>query len=180
MTVDKKAVKETELKEHIRDIHDFPKEGIVFKDITTLLKDREAFRKSVDLLADKFRDTGIDQVVGVEARGFIFGAAMAYALGVGFVPVRKKGKLPGKTRSVTYSLEYGEDSLEIHEDAITPGTRVLIVDDLLATGGTIEATSKLIAEQKAEVAGIAFLIELRELKGKDKLKDFEVYSVLKY
>ncbi|MCA9402727.1 MAG: adenine phosphoribosyltransferase [Candidatus Omnitrophica bacterium] len=180
MTADKKAVKETELKEHIRDIRDFPKEGIVFKDITTLLKDRQAFRKSVDLLADKFRDTGIDQVVGVEARGFIFGAALAYALGVGFVPVRKKGKLPGKTRSVTYTLEYGEDSLEIHEDAITPGTRVLIVDDLLATGGTIEATSKLIAAQKAEVAGIAFLIELRELKGKDKLKDFEVYSVLKY
>lgn len=180
MTSDKKSVKATELKEHIRDIHDFPKEGIVFKDITTLLKDREAFSKSVDLLAEKFRGADIDQVVGVEARGFIFGAALAYALGVGFVPVRKKGKLPGKTRSVTYELEYGEDSLEIHEDAIAPGTRVLIVDDLLATGGTIEATSKLIAQQQAEVAGIAFLIELRELKGKDKLKDFEVYSVLKY
>ncbi len=170
----------SDLKNHIRDIPDFPKEGIIFKDITTLLKDKDAFRRSVDILADKFKGEKIDQIVGVEARGFIFGAALAYKMGVGFVPVRKKGKLPGKTKSVTYELEYGSDSLEIHEDAIAPKTRVLIVDDLLATGGTIEATSRLIKDLNAEVAGIAFLIELKFLKGKDRLKDFEVYSVLEY
>ncbi|MGE0269126.1 MAG: adenine phosphoribosyltransferase [Candidatus Omnitrophota bacterium] len=173
-------MRKSDLKGHIRDIPDFPKEGILFKDITTLLKDKDAFKKSIDLLARKFKNEKIAQVVGVEARGFIFGAALAYKLGVGFVPVRKKGKLPGKTKSVTYALEYGTDSLEIHEDAIKPKSRVLIVDDLLATGGTIEAVSKLIREQKAVVAGIAFLIELQFLKGKDRLKDFDVYSVLKY
>ncbi|MBP9854130.1 MAG: adenine phosphoribosyltransferase [Candidatus Omnitrophica bacterium] len=176
----KKTVKKNDLKSHIRDIPNFPKEGIIFKDITTLLKDKTAFKKSIDLLAKKFKDARIAQVVGVEARGFIFGAALAYKLGVGFVPVRKKGKLPGKTKSVTYELEYGMDSLEIHEDAIKPKTRVLIVDDLLATGGTIEAVSKLLREQKAVVAGIAFLIELQFLNGKEKLKDFDVFSVLKY
>lgn len=173
-------MRKSDLKEHIRDIPDFPKEGIIFKDVTTLLKDKDAFKKSIDLLARKFKDEKIAQVVGVEARGFIFGAALAYKLGVGFIPVRKKGKLPGKTKSVTYTLEYGTDSLEIHEDAIKPKTRVLIVDDLLATGGTIEAVSRLIREQKAVVAGIAFLIELQFLKGKERLKDFDVYSVLKY
>lgn len=172
--------KPTDLKNHIRDIPDFPKEGIIFKDITTLLKDPDAFRKSIDVLAEKFGAADIDQVVGVEARGFIFGAALAYKLGAGFIPVRKKGKLPGKTRSVTYALEYGSDSLEIHEDAIAPGTRVLVIDDLLATGGTVEATTRLVSEQDAVVAGVAFLIELSDLKGKDKLKDFEVYSVLQY
>lgn len=176
----KRAMRKSDLKEHIRDIPDFPKEGIIFKDVTTLLKDKDAFKKSIDLLARKFKDEKIAQVVGVEARGFIFGAALAYKLGVGFIPVRKKGKLPGKTKSVTYTLEYGTDSLEIHEDAIKPKTRVLIVDDLLATGGTIEAVSRLIREQKAVVAGIAFLIELQFLKGKERLKDFDVYSVLKY
>ncbi len=176
----KTKMRKSDLKGHIRDIPDFPKEGILFKDITTLLKDKDAFKKSIDLLARKFKNEKIAQVVGVEARGFIFGAALAYKLGVGFVPVRKKGKLPGKTKSVTYALEYGTDSLEIHEDAIKPKSRVLIVDDLLATGGTIEAVSKLIREQKAVVAGIAFLIELQFLKGKDRLKDFDVYSVLKY
>lgn len=176
----KKTLQKNDLKRHIRDVPDFPKEGILFKDITTLLKDKDAFKKSIDLLARKFKNQRIEQVVGVEARGFIFGAALAYKLGVGFVPVRKKGKLPAKTKSVTYQLEYGTDCLEIHADAIKPKSRVLIVDDLLATGGTIEAVSKLIREQKAVVAGIAFLIELQFLNGKDRLKDFDVYSVLKY
>lgn len=172
--------KNDDLKNHIRDIPDFPKEGIIFKDITTLLRNKDAFKESIDRLALKFQDQRIDHIVGVEARGFIFGAALAYKMGVGFIPVRKKGKLPGKTKSVTYDLEYGTDSLEIHEDAVEPKSRILIVDDLLATGGTIEAASKLIQEQNAEVAGIAFLIELKFLKGKDKLKDFDVYSVLEY
>jgi len=176
----KKTLQKNDLKRHIRDVPDFPKEGILFKDITTLLKDKDAFKKSIDLLARKFKNQKIEQVVGVEARGFIFGAVLAYKLGVGFVPVRKKGKLPAKTKSVTYQLEYGTDCLEIHADAIKPKSRVLIVDDLLATGGTIEAVSKLIREQKAVVAGIAFLIELQFLNGKDRLKDFDVYSVLKY
>lgn len=173
-------IKKSQLKEHIRDIPDFPKEGIIFKDITTLLKDKEAFKKSVDLLAKKFRKEQIDVVVGVEARGFIFGAALAYKLGVGFVPVRKKGKLPYKTKSVTYQLEYGTDSLEIHEDAISPKARVLIVDDLLATGGTIQAATELVRAQKGVIAGVAFLVELKFLQGKKKLKDLQVYSVLKY
>lgn len=175
-----KTLKKSELKNHIRDIPDFPKEGIIFKDITTLLKDPHAFKKSVDLLAKKFRKENVELIVGVEARGFIFGAALAYKLGIGFVPVRKKGKLPHKTRSVTYELEYGMDTLEIHEDAISPKTRVLIVDDLLATGGTIKAVTDLMKQQKATIAGVAFLVELKFLKGKNKLKDLEVYSVLKY
>ncbi len=169
-----------DLKKCIRDIPDFPKEGIIFKDITTLLKDKEAFKKSIDLLAKKFRKENIQAVVGVEARGFIFGAVLAYKLKVGFIPIRKKGKLPHKTRSVTYQLEYGSDTLEIHEDALSPGTRVLIVDDLLATGGTIKAVSDLVQAQGAVIAGVAFLVELSFLKGKEKLKNFEVYSVLKY
>lgn len=175
-----KIKKEIDLRKCIRDIPDFPKEGIIFKDITTLLKDRQAFKESVDLLAKKFNKQKVDVVVGVEARGFIFGAALAYKLGVGFVPVRKKGKLPYKTRSITYQLEYGEDTLEIHEDALSPKQRVLIVDDLLATGGTIRAVSDLIKAQKAVIAGVAFLVELEFLKGKDKLRDLHVYSVIKY
>ena len=173
-------MRKMDLKKCIRDIPDFPKEGIIFKDITTLLKDQEAFKKSIDLLAKKFRKENIDVVVGVEARGFIFGAALAYKLKVGFVPIRKKGKLPHKTRSVTYQLEYGSDTLEIHEDALPSGTRVLIVDDLLATGGTIKAVSDLVRAQGAVIAGMAFLVELSFLKGKEKLKDFEVYSIVKY
>ena len=175
-----KTLTKAQLKQCIRDIPDFPKEGIIFKDITTLLNNPVAFRKSVDLLARKFRKEKIQVIVGVEARGFIFGAALAYKLKVGFVPVRKKGKLPHKTRSVTYQLEYGSDTLEIHEDAIVPATRVLIVDDLLATGGTIKAVSDLVKAQGAVIAGVAFIVELSFLKGKDKLKDFEVYSILKY
>ncbi|MCA9398700.1 MAG: adenine phosphoribosyltransferase [Candidatus Omnitrophica bacterium] len=174
------TLKEDELKDKIRDIPDFPKEGIIFKDITTLLQDGEAFKKSIDMLAKKFRKESIDYVVGVEARGFIFGAPLAYKLGCGFVPVRKKGKLPHKTKSITYELEYGTDTLEMHEDALSKTSRVLVVDDLLATGGTIKAVIDLIKQQKADIAGVAFLVELKFLKGKDKLKDVEVYSVLKY
>lgn len=176
----KKELKKSDLKSRIRDIPDFPKEGIIFKDITTLLKDKDAFRKSVDLLAKKFKKESIEIVVGVEARGFIFGAALAYKLGAGFVPIRKKGKLPSKTRSVTYDLEYGKDVLEIHEDAIAPKSRVLIVDDLLATGGTVQAVTELVKAQQATIAGVAFLVELRFLKGKNKLKNLPVYSVIKY
>lgn len=175
-----KTFKKSDLKDRIRDIPDFPKEGIIFKDITTLLQDGAAFKKSVNLLAQKFKKAAIGLVVGVEARGFIFGAALAYKLGVGFVPVRKKGKLPAKTKSVTYDLEYGTDVLEMHEDAIAPGTRVLIVDDLLATGGTIKAVSDLVKAEQGVIAGVAFLVELRFLKGKNKLKDLPVYSVIKY
>ncbi|OGX34234.1 MAG: adenine phosphoribosyltransferase, partial [Omnitrophica WOR_2 bacterium RIFCSPHIGHO2_02_FULL_52_10] len=171
MTAAIQKIKKSELKDHIRDIPDFPKEGIIFKDITTLLKDKAAFRKSVDLLAGKFKKKNIEAVVGVEARGFIFGAALAYKLGAGFVPVRKKGKLPSKTKRVTYKLEYGSDVLEMHEDALAPGTRVLVVDDLLATGGTIRAVLDLVKAEQAVVAGVAFLVELRFLKGKNKLKD---------
>ena len=173
-------MKKSELKNCIRDIPNFPKEGIIFKDLSTLFKNKEAFKKSVDLLVKQFRKDQIDYVVGVEARGFIFGSALAYKLGAGFIPVRKKGKLPYKTKSITYQLEYGNDTLEVHEDAVHPQSRVLIVDDLLATGGTVRAVCDLIKEQQANIVGLAFLVELRFLKGKDRLKDFPVYSVIKY
>ena len=175
-----KSIKKNQLKDHIRDIPDFPREGILFKDITTLLQDKDAFKKAVDLMAKKFKKTDIDLVVGIEARGFIFGAALAYKLKKGFVIVRKKGKLPYKTKSVTYELEYGTDELEIHEDALPKGSRVLIVDDLLATGGTIKAVTDLVESQEAIIAGLTFLVELKFLKGKEKLKDLPVYSILKY
>ena len=173
-------MKKSELKKCIRDIPNFPQEGIIFKDISTLLNNRDAFKKSIDLLARKFRKERIEQVVGVEARGFIFGAALAYKINAGFIPVRKKGKLPYKKKSVTYELEYGKDTLEIHEDALRPQSRVLIVDDLLATGGTIKAVTDLIKAQKAKIVGIAFVVELKFLKGKNKLKDFPTYSVIQY
>lgn len=172
------AVKD--LSTYIRDIPDFPKKGIIFKDITTLLNDKEAFRVSVDLLAKKFEGQKIDYIVSVESRGFIFGAALAYKLGAGFVPVRKKGKLPSRTKSVTYSLEYGTDTLEIHEDAIKAKSNVLLVDDLLATGGTVEAVTKLLSRFDAKIIGIAFLIELKFLNGRDKLKDYPIYSLIQY
>ena len=169
-----------DLKKYIRDIPDFPKKGIIFKDISTLLINKEAFQASIDSLAQKFEKMKIDQVVGVEARGFIFGSALAYKLGAGFIPVRKKGKLPYKTKSISYALEYGTDTLEIHEDAVKPGTRVLIVDDLLATGGTVKAVADLLKSQQADIVGIAFVVELGFLKGKSKLKDFPVYSIIQY
>jgi len=172
--------KKLEIKDCIRNIPDFPKPGILFRDITTLLKDNQAFKYALDALVDKHKDKKIDKVVAVEARGFILGGAVAYRLGVGFVPVRKKGKLPWKTKSVTYELEYGTDTLEMHHDAINPGERVLIVDDLLATGGTVKAVADLVKQLQGKIAGIAFLIELTDLKGKDKLKGYPVYSLIKY
>ncbi|MCR4337966.1 MAG: adenine phosphoribosyltransferase, partial [Candidatus Omnitrophica bacterium] len=158
----------------------FPKEGIIFKDITTLLRNPDAFQEAVNRLAEKFENEKIDHVVGVESRGFIFGSVLAYKLKAGFVPVRKKGKLPYETKSVTYELEYGTDTLEIHKDAILPGQRVLIVDDLLATGGTIKAVVDLVKGLGADVLGVAFLIELTFLKGKEKIKDFPIYSIIEY
>ena len=174
------VIKKSDLKKHIRDIPNFPKEGIIFKDLTTLLKHKDAFKKSVDLLAKKFKKDNVDIVVGVEARGFIFGSILAYRLGAGFVPIRKKGKLPAKTKSITYQLEYGSDTLEVHEDAVPAGSRVLIVDDLLATGGTVKAVIDLLKEQKAKIVGLAFLVELSFLKGKKKLGEYPLYSVIKY
>ena len=173
-------MKKPNLKDAIRDIPDFPKPGILFKDITTLLKDKAAFKTAVNKLADKYKGKKIDLVVAVEARGFILGGAVAHKLGAGFVPVRKKGKLPWKTNSVTYDLEYGTDTLEMHQDAIRPGDKVLIIDDLLATGGTVKAVTDLVAKFKGKIVGIAFLIELKFLNGKDKLKGYPLFSLIKY
>lgn len=167
------------LKSHIRDIPDFPKKGIIFKDITPLLKSGMAFREAVGQIAKRFKNKKIDFVLSVEARGFIFGAAVAYKLGAGIVPVRKKGKLPYKTYSVTYDLEYGQDTLEVHQDAFRKGTRVLIVDDLLATGGTTRAVVDLVERMGGKIAGIAFVVELLPLKGRDKLKGYPVLSLVK-
>ncbi len=164
----------------IRDVPDFPKEGIIFKDITTLLKDGAALRKSVDELTAPYVGQKIDLVVGCESRGFIFGTAVAYQLGVGFIPVRKPGKLPAETISETYELEYGTASLEIHADAIKPGDHILIVDDLLATGGTASATARLVEKLGGKVAGIAFLIELTFLNGRDKIKNYPITSIINY
>ena len=169
-----------DLKKHIRDIPNFPQEGIIFKDISTLLKHKDAFKKSIDVLSARFKNDKIEYVVGVEARGFIFGAALAYKLGAGFIPVRKKGKLPSKTRSITYALEYGTDTLEIHEDALQKNSRVLVVDDLLATGGTVKAVTDLLKSQKVKIVGVAFIIELRFLNGKAKLKDLPIHSIIQY
>lgn len=174
------AKKRKDLKDYIRSIPDFPKQGILFKDITTLLLHKQAFRQVLGALAQKYKTKKIDKVVAVEARGFILGGALADRLKAGFVPVRKKGKLPWKTNFVTYELEYGTDTLEMHHDAITPGERVLIVDDLLATGGTVRAVTQLIEQLEGRIAGIAFLIELGDLKGRDKLKGYPVFSLIKY
>ena len=173
-------MKKIDLKTCIRNIPDFPKPGILFRDITTLLKDKNAFRQAVDNLANKYKNKKIDKIVAVEARGFILGGAIAHKLGAGFVPVRKKGKLPAKTNSVTYDLEYGTDTLEMHHDAIKPNDRVLIVDDLLATGGTVRAVTDLVRQLQGKIIGIAFLIELTDLKGIGKLKDYPVYSLIKF
>ncbi len=169
-----------DLKEKIRVIEDFPKEGISFKDITTLIGDGEAFKYSIDKIVEHLKDKNVDLIVGPEARGFIFGVPVAYALGVGFVPVRKKGKLPAETVSVDYGLEYGNDTLEIHKDAIKKGQKVAIVDDLLATGGTIEAVAKLVESVGGEVVSLDFAIELTELNGRDKLKGYDVLSLTQY
>ncbi|CCJ34683.1 MULTISPECIES: adenine phosphoribosyltransferase [Caloramator] len=169
-----------DLKEKIRIIEDFPKKGISFKDITTVLKDGEAFKDVIDKIVEIVKDKEIDLVVGPEARGFVLGAPVAYALGVGFVPVRKPGKLPADTLKYEYSLEYGNDALEIHKDAIEPGQRVLIVDDLLATGGTISAVAKLVEELGGVVASMGFVVELTGLNGREKLEGYDVFSLVQY
>lgn len=169
-----------ELKNSIRDIPDFPKKGIIFKDITTLLKDGKKFRSAIDCIVERYKDKRIDKVVAIEARGFILGSVVAYQLGAGIVPVRKKGKLPYETNSVEYELEYGKDSLEMHKDAIKPNDKVLVVDDLLATGGTMNAVCDLIERSKGEVVEAAFLIELDFLKGRDRLKGRKVFSLIKF
>lgn len=169
-----------ELRSKIRDIKDFPTEGILFKDITTLLKDGPAWRFAVDSLAKHYQKDEVEVVVGVESRGFIFGGAIAHQLNAGFVPVRKLGKLPGKTIEVEYELEYGRDALAMHEDAIKPGQRVLAVDDLLATGGTMGATLRLVEQLGGEVVGVAFMIELAFLKGREKLKNYPLHALITY
>ncbi|MDU4750484.1 MAG: adenine phosphoribosyltransferase [Clostridium butyricum] len=169
-----------DLKEKIRVIENFPKEGISFKDITTLIGDGEGLKASIDAIVDYLKDKNIDLIVGPEARGFIFGVPVAYALGVGFVPVRKLGKLPAETISVTYDLEYGSDEIQIHKDAIKPGQRIAIVDDLLATGGTVEAVTKLVEQAGGIVASVDFVTELTDLRGRDKLQGYDVMSLVEY
>jgi adenine phosphoribosyltransferase len=169
-----------DLKKLIREVPDYPKPGILFYDLTTLLKDKQGFHTLIDRLCDHFRDHTIDIVAGMEARGFIFAPALAYRLGAGFVPVRKPKKLPAKTATVTYALEYGTDTLEIHEDAIKPGDRVIICDDLLATGGTAAATVRLIKKLGGKVEGTAFAVELTFLNGRAKLPGLDVFSLIQY
>jgi len=164
----------------IRDIPDFPKPGIQFKDITTLLKDGPSFKAAIDGLLAQVGDRKVDAVVGMESRGFIFGAPVAYALGVGFVPVRKLGKLPADVVSVEYDLEYGSATLEMHKDAIAPGARVLIVDDLLATGGTVAGTIELVKQLQGEIVALAFLIELTFLKGRERLQGHDILTLVRY
>ena len=169
-----------DLKDKIRQIPNFPKEGIVFRDITTLIKDKDAFKEAVDEIVSDLKDKKIDYIVGPEARGFLMGSAVAYALGVGFVPVRKKGKLPGEVIQKEYDLEYGTDILEIHKDAIEKGSNIAIVDDLLATGGTVLAVSELIEDIGANVIAMEFLIELTFLNPREKLKKYHINSLIKY
>ena len=168
------------LAEKIRDVPNFPKEGILFKDITTLLQDANALRQAVDVMAQTYQGKAVELVVGVESRGFIFGGALAYLLGAGFVPVRKEGKLPSHKISESYALEYGAAILEIHRDAIKPGQSVVIIDDLLATGGTARATARLVQQLGGKVVGISFLIELKFLKGAENLTEYNVVSHLKF
>ncbi|MDD4910082.1 MAG: adenine phosphoribosyltransferase [Candidatus Omnitrophica bacterium] len=175
-----KTMAKKDLADHVRSIPDFPKKGILFRDITTVLQDAAAFKQAVEMITCEYADKKIDKIVAVEARGFILGGAIAHCLNAGFVPVRKKGKLPWKTQSVTYELEYGTDTLEIHEDAIKAGERILIVDDLLATGGTVAAVTNLVNQFKGKIIGIAFLIELVDLKGRDKLKGYPIHSLIEF
>jgi adenine phosphoribosyltransferase len=169
-----------DLKQYIRDIPDFPKKGILFRDITTLLQNRDALNRTIDMLTDHYRSQAIDQIIGIESRGFIFGAPLAYRLGTGFIPVRKPGKLPHVTEKVEYQLEYGTDRLEIHKDAFRAGQRVLIIDDLLATGGTAAAVAQLVEKLDGEVAGLGFVIELSFLNGRDKLKGYDIHTLVQY
>lgn len=168
------------LKKIIREVPNFPKKGVNFYDITTLLKDADGLKKTLDLMVEKYKGKKIDTVIGMESRGFIFASPLAYQLGAGFVPARKPNKLPSVKESVSYDLEYGQDALEIHQDAIGPGNKVLIVDDLLATGGTAKATVDLIEKLKGEIVALSFLIELTFLNGREKLSGYDVHSFLKY
>lgn len=168
------------LKDLIRAVPDFPKPGILFYDITTLLKDKRGFALLIDAMADYFIGREIDLVLGIEARGFIFGPALAYRLNAGFVPVRKPKKLPAKTAKITYELEYGSDTLEIHADAIQPGQSVVIVDDLLATGGTMDATARLVKQLGGSIEGLAFAVELDFLKGRDRFREYDIFSLIHF
>ncbi|MBU1298264.1 MAG: adenine phosphoribosyltransferase [Bacteroidetes bacterium] len=168
------------LKEKVRNVPDFPKKGIVFRDITTLLKDAQAFRAAVDLFIEKYKDKKIQKVVGIESRGYILGAALAYRLNAGFVPIRKPGKLPAETLREEYKLEYGTDAVEIHKDSINNGERILIHDDLLATGGTINAACKLVESLGGNIIGVSFLIELAFLNGRKLLNNYEIHSLITY
>lgn len=174
------TLNQKDLKRYIRNIPDFPKPGIVFRDITTLLKDHKAFQTVTDILFERYQDKNIDKVVGIESRGFIVGAVLAHRLGAGFIPVRKPGKLPAEKLCQDYQLEYGTDAVEIHRDAIALGERVLLHDDLLATGGTMEATAKLIERLGGVILGVSFLIELSFLNGRQRLKGYDVFSIITY
>jgi len=169
-----------ELSRSIRDIPDFPEEGVVFKDITTLINDPRLFKEAIDLMAGEFINSNIDLVVGVDARGFIFSSVLAYILDAGLILVRKEGKLPYKTKKVSYNLEYGTATVEVHEDAVRPGSRILIVDDLLATGGTLAAAVDLVKQQGGDIVAVAVLIELDFLNGREKLKGTPIFSLIHY
>lgn len=169
-----------DFRQYCRDIPDFPKKGIIFRDITNLLKNGPVFRRAIDEISANYSLNKIDAIASIEARGFIIGSALAYRMGSGLVPIRKKGKLPWRVYRKSYSLEYGEDQLEIHQDGIMPGANILIVDDVIATGGTVEAVAKLVKEMKGNLIGAAFLIELTDLKGREKIKDVPVFSLIKY
>ena len=169
-----------DLKKCVRSIPDWPIKGVIFRDLTTLMKDPEAFRESCDIFVQRYRDLQIDKVVGIDARGFVFGAVLAYKLGVGFVPVRKKGKLPAETVEESYFLEYGSGTLEIHKDAIDKGDRVVIIDDLIATGGTAGATVQLVRTLGADIVECGFLIELPDLKGRNRIADCKIFAVMEF
>ncbi|MCP3921569.1 MAG: adenine phosphoribosyltransferase [Desulfobacterales bacterium] len=169
-----------DLKETIRSIPGWPIKGVIFRDLTTLMQKPDAFKESCDILYDRYKDQGISKIVGIDARGFVFGAVLAYKMNVGFVPVRKKGKLPYKTIAESYSLEYGDDTLEIHEDALENGEKVVIVDDLIATGGTVSATVKLVEKLGAEIVECAFIVELPDLKGREQIKGQKVFSITEF
>ncbi len=169
-----------DLKNSVRSIVDWPIKGVIFRDLTTLMKDPEAFQAACDCLYERYRDKKIDKIVGIDARGFVFGAVVAYKLGLGFVPVRKKGKLPAETVSACYDLEYGSAEVEMHQDAISSGERVVIIDDLIATGGTIEAAVKLVRQCGGEVVECAFLIELPDLLGRKRIADCDVFAMMEF
>lgn len=168
------------IKDTIRSIPGWPIEGVIFRDLTTLMQNPEAYRESCDILYERYRDMDIDKIVGIDARGFVFGAVLAYKLGVGFVPVRKKGKLPWKTIEESYSLEYGEATMEIHQDGIEKGEKVIVVDDLLATGGTINAAVKLVERVGGDIRELAFIVELPDLKGREQVKKYPVFAITEF